>query len=451
MLRPTRRKGAALIICTIFVLVFSAVAVAIASLSGNNLQIAENQRRGDGARGCAESGQEVSRHWLSRVYVPSSTSPSDYLSAIVDELQSDFADNGITNITINADGTIPAVTLDSTRAECFQGQLAANANLLHTEITGSHRGVTRTIRVSYDIEPYEHPIFNYGLATKGALQFPGNPTIRGNAHNWEADIYVESPSSLTAVYSAGNVNFDGDISIGNPAAGVDLQGDVLIAGDHGQTAIDNHVSAGVDPVEFPVADTEPFRQYATGITIDDSTDTSDNMTLSNATIAAGTNPTFAGNIIIEGILFIEAPNIVVFERNVQLNGIIVGNGDPDNPGTNQITFGGNFATGPYPAGNEYDAIRDETGSSILAPGFAASFEGNFSAIDGVMAVSGASFSGNVSAVVKGTIINYSDTPVLVEGNATMVFDRVDSTKVPAGFDFYRVLTYDPSSYSEILF
>jgi hypothetical protein len=417
MSRPINRKGAALLVCTIFVLVFSALAVAVASFSGANLQIAENQRRGNGARGSAESGLEVARYWLTRVLVPSSTPPSDYLGAIVDELQSDFAANDIINISVNA----------------------------------SHRGVTRTIKVSYDIEPYEHAIFNYGLATKGALQFPGNPTIRGNAHNWEADIYVESPSDLTAVYSAGNVNFDGDISIGNPDAGVDLQGDVLIAGDHGQPAIDNHVSSGVDPVDFPVADTEPFRQYATGIIIDDATDVNDSMTLSNVTIAAGTNPTFLGNITIQGIMFIEAPNIVIFEHNVQQNGIIVGNGDPDNPGTNQITFGGNFATGPYPAGSEYDAIREETGSSILAPGFAASFEGNFSAIDGVMAVSGASFTGNVNAVVKGTMINYSETPVIVEGNATMIFDRANSTKVPAGFDFWRVLNYDPSSYTEMPF
>lgn len=33
-------------------------------------------------------------------------------------------------------------------------------------------------------------------------------------------------------------------------------------------------------------------------------------------------------------------------------------------------------------------------------------------------------------------------------NATMNFDREGSTKIPAGFDLYRELDYDPSTYSE---
>ncbi len=66
-------------------------------------------------------------------------------------------------------------------------------------------------------------------------------------------------------------------------------------------------------------------------------------------------------------------------------------------------------------------------------------------------MSGATFSGNVGAEIKGTIINYSETPLTVYGNATMVFDRSASTKVPAGFDLWRVLDYNPSSYTEVMF
>ena len=66
-----------------------------------------------------------------------------------------------------------------------------------------------------------------------------------------------------------------------------------------------------------------------------------------------------------------------------------------------------------------------------------------------MAVSGAHFSGNVSATAKGTIINYSEDPTVIEGNASLRFDRSDNIKVPAGFDLYRELEYDPSTYSEV--
>ncbi|MHC4478040.1 MAG: pilus assembly PilX N-terminal domain-containing protein [Planctomycetota bacterium] len=448
------RKGSALLMSMIVLVTLAAWAVSIHTISGTNLQLAENQRKADIARACAESGLEVMRYWLSCVYMPSSTSPSKYLSTAVSHLRYHLDANSVTNITVRNNGSILPVTLDSATGQTFSGQLATDPNdpyVLELRVTGTAGPVSRTIGVAFNIEPYEWPIFDFGLATKGALHFPGNPTIRGATENWEADIYIESPNIPTALFAGGNVNLDGDISIGNPNADADFQQDVLIAGEQGQTAIDNHVFIGADPVEFPVAQTEPFVTYATGDVIDVSTDTSNHMTLTNVTIKAGTNPTFAGNIIIEGIMFVEAPNIITFESNVQLHGLIAATGDVQNPGTNHLFFGGNFATFPYPSGAEFDAIRGETGASILAPAFATSFAGNFSALDGVVAVSGADFIGNVNATVKGTIINYSENPLQVAGNASMTFDRSASTKVPAGFDFYRILNYIPSSYSEVTF
>jgi hypothetical protein len=437
----------------IFVVIFSALAVSIAALSSTNVQLASNQHKVNRALASTESGLEVMRYWLTSVTMPSSTPSSDYLSTIVGTLQNDLDANSISNITLNNDGSIQPVTLDSAAGQTFNGQISIDSDdpdILQLYTTGGSGQITRTIKVHYDIEPYEYSIFDFGLATKGPLLFNGNPTVTGVNSSSEADIFIESQNDNLALRVTGNTNFDGDITIANTDADFDLQGDVLIGGDQGQEAIDNHIFIGADPVEFPVPDTEHFLQYATGDIIDSFTDVSDNMTLTNATIEAGTNPTFGGNIIIEGILFIESPNIVTFTRNVALNGMIVGDGDADNPGTNMISFLGNFATNPYPPGPEFDAIRSETGSSILAPGFAVSFQGNFSALGGVMAVSGAYFSGNVNAVIKGTIINYSENPITIEGNARLNFDRSDDIKVPAGFDLLRVLKYDPSSYEELV-
>ncbi|MFH1719442.1 MAG: hypothetical protein ABIF19_18985, partial [Planctomycetota bacterium] len=322
---------------------------------------------------------------------------------------------------------------------------------LRAYTTGGNGQVTRTIGVAFDIEPYEHPIFNYGLATKGPLCYTGNPTMTAANAAWEADMYIESSANPVALFVAGNTKFAGDVLIGNPLANADFGGDVLIGGDHGQPAIDNHVSIGVEPVEFPTPDTARFQPYATGITIDSSTDLSapGANILVNAKIAAGTNPVFPKGVTIQGILLIESPNVVTFD-NVALQGIIVGEGDlTADPVTDRIDILGNFASGSYPAGAEFDAIRGEVGSSIVAPGFAMSFQGNFSTLEGVVAVSGVRFSGNVAAQIKGTIINYSDTPMIIEGNASMNFDRAGSTKIPAGFDTLRVLTYNPSYYEEL--
>ncbi|MCH7558656.1 MAG: pilus assembly PilX N-terminal domain-containing protein [Planctomycetes bacterium] len=445
------RRGAVLIISMIFVLIFSALAVSMATLSGTNVQLASNQHKVGCAIASTESGQEAMRYWLTRVEIPSSTPPPDYFGTIVDTLKNDLTDNSILNITVLIDGEILPVVLDSANGQGFEGEIIIdgnNPNILQVYTTGGGSKITRTIRVHYDIEPYEYPIFNFGLATKGPLHFLGNPTIRGINSNSEADIFIESQNPL-AMLVTGHTNFDGDISISSATANVDFFGSVKIGGDTGKKAIDNHITIGVEPPEFPVPDTQHFLQYATGDVIDSSTDLTGSMTLTNVIIAAGTDPNFEGNITINGILYIEQPNIVTFEKNVDVRGMIVGDGDVNNPGTNSISFLGNFATNPYPSGVEFDAIRSETGSSILAPGFAASFEGNFSAIGGVMAVSGVNFSGNVSAVVKGTIINYSENPTVVEGNATLNFDRSDNIKVPAGFDIYRILTYNPASYEEL--
>ena len=424
----------------------------MAAMSGTNVQLASNQHKVGSALGCAASGLEVQRYWLSHVIFPSAISPANYLSAIIGFMQNDLASNGISNITLNSDGSINPVVLDSSDGLTFSAQFsidAVNPNILQVSTTGGNAPVTRTIQVGFDIGPYEHPIFNYGLATKGPLNYTGNPMTTGVNDNWEADIYIESSGNLTALSVAGNTNFDGDIQIGNPAAAVDFQGDVQIAGETGQDAIDNHVQIGADPVDFPTPDTTRFQMYATGDLIDSSTDLDVNNILVNCRIAAGTNPVFPKSVTLQGILYIESPNVVTFTRNVALEGLIVAEGDLANPGTDKIDFLGNFASGPYPSGVEFDAIRQEEGSSIIAPGFAATFAGNFSTLEGVIAVSGAYFTGNCAAQIKGTIINYSDDPMVVEGNASMSFDREASTKIPAGFDTHRVLTCNPSSYSEV--
>ena len=449
----TFRKGSALIACTIMLVVVSALAVGLAAMSGANLRVADNQQEANRAFASAESGLEVMRYWLGQVRMPSSTPPSEYLSTVISIVRSDLDANSITNFTVNTDGSIPAVALDSTTGQTFTGQWSTSAaapTILNVTVTGLSGTMSRTLTVNFGIEPYKFPIFNYGIATKGALEFPNNPTLTGATQNWEADIYVESSSSITAVDIGGNANFDGNIDIGNPLATIAYAGDLQIAGDHGQTAVDNHVNIGVDPVEFPVPETTRFRDYATGGAIDPGALTASSPTLVNAIIPAGMNPTFSGSVTIQGILLVEAPNIVTFGKNVQLQGLIVAAGDVLNPGTNQISFEGNFASGPYPSGSQFDAIRQEQGSSIVAPGFGVSFTGNFASVNGVMAASSMYFSANASAVVKGTMLSFSPDATRVEGNIALNFDRAATVEIPAGFDLLRVLTYHPSSYAMVL-
>lgn len=439
-----------MVMCLIFMTVFLALGVGLATMSGANVQLAGNQKKSARAFAAAESGLDIMRYWLSRVMLDASTPPAQYLPTIIGQVKQDLQYANATDLKLGTDGVLQPVVLNASTGENFSVQLSVNAadpSVLDVTVTGRYEQFERQVCVGFAIAPYRHPIFNYGMATKGPIQFPNNPTTLAASDGWEADIYTESSSSAVAVYVGGNTNFDGNISVGNPAAAVDFAGAVQIAGDVGQDAIDNHVSIGVDAVEFPEPDTDRFVKYATGPAVDPCTmDFSKGLTLTNAMIPAGTNPTFEGTVTIQGVLYIEQPNVVNFGSNVVLEGIMVGSSGTSTA-DNQINITGNFASTDFPSDSQFDAIRDEQGTSILTPGFDVSFTGNYSSIEGVVAASSLYFSGNASATLHGSLISYDDTPAVVEGNVSLTFDRANSVEIPAGFDTKRVLEYNASSYA----
>ncbi|MFC1762193.1 pilus assembly PilX N-terminal domain-containing protein [Planctomycetota bacterium] len=451
MQNRNRQKGAALVLTLILLAVASAWACGLCAMTTTNLQVAKNHQMVNRALRAAESGFQVIRYHLSHITISSSTPPSEYFDTIVADLSTELKDS---QISIDLNGSIPDITLDSATDERFSVTMKmddTNSKLL-VAVTGKlGQKVTRTVEVEFAFSTSAHPIFKYGFATKGPIDFKGNPTTTSVTANWEADIYTES-SKLTpwdvAVHLEGNTNFDGDINIGSDAL-FEYEADLLIAGEQGETAVENHVMKNVGSKEFPLADTARFVKYAdpdSGAIIDASTDLSKGMTLINRTIAANTNPVFRRGVIIEGILLIETPNIVTFD-NVDLRGIIVGHGSDGNPSTNQLNFTSNFASTSYPCGEAFDAIRKETGTALLTPGFAANFMGNFSAIGGVVAINGLYINGNASASVAGSIINYSESKTTIEGNLALNFDRARITEAPAGFEAYKVLAMDGTSYS----
>jgi Tfp pilus assembly protein PilX len=452
-----KQRGAVLILSLIFIFIFSALAISMATISGTNVQIADNQRKVNNAFASAESGLEIMRYWLNRIDIPNSTEPSAIISAIKDSLLNDPEFKELSNIPLNCNGsqiTISSVTLFSTNNMSFSAVLSQlDDDTVQLDVTGSNGQINRIIRVNYNIESNTSPIFNFGLATKGPLHINGNPSLTGVNSPQEASIYIESQSDDVALDTNGNSDLDGDVSIVNADAQVNINGNISIGGESGQAAIDNHIFIGVDASEFPTPDTEHFRQYAIGDIIDSSTNTSGNITFTNAIVLPGSDPTFSGNTEINGIMFIETPNKVKFAGNLIIRGIIVANGDVNSPSEqNKLTFTGNVDTYPVsqlPEEPEFDALRLKTGSLIIAPGFSASFQGNFSTLDGSIAASGVEFSGNAGGTIKGTIINYYVTPTDLKGNVNLNFDRSDITDAPAGFKYSQVLKYNPFSYSEI--
>jgi len=453
-----KRKGAVLIISMIFLVIFSALAVSMAAMSGNNVQIAENQLNADRARACAESGFDVIRFWLNRVSISGTTAENLVFSQIAGSLQEELTSESITNVTTSSNGsvlTIPSVTLDSSGGKSFHGTITPLDNeTLQVDITGVCGSTTRTIRANYKFSESANNVFDFGVATKGPLSLSGNIELEGVNVSVEASVYIESENSNLALSIIGNSQIAGDVSIVNPIASVDLQGGQAgIGGDTGQEAVDNHVSFGVPPSEFPEPDPSQFLPYVTSI-VDANTDTSADATFENIKILANTNPTFTGNTILKGIIYIETPNVVDFTGSADVTGIIIGDGDiEDNSGVNQIIFRGNVDSHPVtelPEEPQFEGLHDQTGTFVMAPGFDVSFGGSFSALCGAIAGNGVEFFGNAGGIINGSVLNYSDDEMTLSGNSDLFFNRSGLTEVPAGFEPEIVLDYSPSSYSEVI-
>lgn len=454
----SKNRGAVLIISMIFLVIFSAMAVSMAALSGTNVQLAYNQCNADRARACAESGFDVIRFWLNQVSIPGTTLEADRFNQIAGSLQNELTTNCITNVAASYEAsviTIPCVTLDSANGSSFSSTITQlDADTVQIDVTGTYGSITRTIRAHYNLKERANNVFDFGVATKGPLSLSGNIELDGINVSVEASVYIESENSNLALSIIGNSQIAGDVSIVNPIATVDLQGGQAgIGGETGQAAVDNHVSFGVPPSEFPEPNPIQFEPYVTSI-VDANTDTSADATFENVRILANTNPTFSGNTILKGIVYIETPNVVEFTGSADVTGIIVGDGDiQDNSSVNQIIFRGDVDSHPVtelPEEAQFDGLHDQTGTFVMAPGFDVSFGGSFSTLSGAIAGNGIEFFGNAGGTINGSVINYSDEEMTLSGNSDLLFNRSGLTEVPAGFEPEIVLDYNPSSYSEVM-
>jgi len=459
MSRNNTQRGIVLIICLIFLCIFAALAVSTASMSDNNAQIANNHRKADGARACAESGLDVIKFWLHRISIPGNTppDPDQRLTQIKNSLQTVLATYNVTNIVPSYNDSVitiagfanPSVTLDSASGQSFSAKITQITQPypgVQVTVTGMCGSAKKEIRAAYRYENGAHSAFDYGVATKGPLSMTGNVGIEGANMAVESNVYIESAESLLALSMIGNSKIAGDVFIVNPLADVTLQGGkVEVGGETGQNAL-NHIFKDVPATDFPIPDPGHFWQYVTNVI------NLENTTFENVVVPANTNPTFTGNVTIKGVFYIETPNVVTFGGNATVTGIIVGDGDyTDNSETNQLKFNGNvfsYDVNTLPNEPQFNLLRNETGTFAMAPGFSMSFGGNFHTLNGVIAGNGIDFYGNAGGTVNGSVINYSTNEMTVTGNSDLLFNRSGITKVPAGFVPELRIKYDPSSYSE---
>ncbi len=437
-----REKGAALILAIIFMSMFSALALAMTQMSTMNVQVAQNYKEANRALESAQSGLEVIRYHMDEAPMEDL---EDVKELFFDKLGATLDSTGV---------YIPERTLDSQNSKSFSVRLDwFDSDSIYADITGKYKDVTRTIRVRFDITDTGNSVFDFGVATKGPLDMSGQAEIDGtNDLNLEieASVYIEGMDSLSGDSFAitNNAEVAGYVSIADPDASYSVGSKAMIGGVQG----DENVTVGVDYVDFPTPDPDYFRPYATGDIIDSSSNIDNYATLNNCIVAAGTNPTFSSNVTINGILFVEQPNKVQFAGKVNVNGLIVCDGDLGyTDPNNNMTFSGQVESSDASSleGYEFDAIKQETGTFICAPGFGLDFSGQANYVNGAIAGSGINFSGQAGGTINGSIINYSSDTMGLGGQSELVFNRSGRDEDPAGFTSVQVLKFDPSSYVEL--
>ena len=456
-------NGFALIMAMIFLAVFAALGVSMASMSSSNVQIAKNQHEANKALVNALSGLEFVRKNFEGLDI---TWP-DRLTGLEPVLQSRLA--GMTGVDVSiddADGLlkITDVMLDSQSNQRFSVSIGYfidyDDNMmekLRVDVLGKNGDIYKSVQADYRFRDGGHSVFDFAVATKGPLSMVGQAEIDGTATDEalvivQASVYIEGvPGNDGDSFAiTNNASVAGQVDIYDPNASYDIGNKAVVGG--GAPGSDEMVDVGVEFVEFPLPYPETFEQYATGIIIDSTNKSSfsNHTVFENVTIAAGTDFTFASQTTIKGVLYIKSPNKINFAGQLTVQGIIVCEGDvTEDNSADTLKFSGQVIVSSVETlPEEYGDLRQETGTFLLAPGFSADFSGQANFINGTIAANGISFSGQAGGVINGTIINYSHDTMVMSGQSVLNFDRTGSEQRSAGFLPYSQLEFLPETYQE---
>ena len=452
----SNRRGVVYVLALLLLAVCTALAGALAVSANVNLKIADNETNILNARMSAEGGLSYVCYLLANEPI-STGSDEEILNSIADLLRPSLEGPGkLPDGGISCNGrtvTVPPVSFSGANGTFSVTVVMMPDSTVGLKVTGLSGSAKRSagIRMAAEVDSGGGPLFGHGIITNGTIQLAGNSKIRGANNAFEAQVYSASTEDQVFTLS-GNSTIEGDVFATNSYATATLTGNSKIAGCKWNSAnLDDHVHTGVEPFEIPEVDSSPFEPLA----INPVTQTSGNYSLSNIRIPAGTNPHFSGNYTLRGVIYIEAPNNVTFSGNTTIEGVIVAEDAGEDAYTaNRIKFTGNTTlrgADSLPDLPEYAGLKELPGSMLLAPGFGVDFYGNFGTVIGVMAAEQFSFHGNCGGTIHGSILNYGQTPMIMQGNSNFYFDQSDAAESPSGFaggHGQPVLVIVPMSYAE---
>jgi len=445
------RPGFAYLMAMVLLTVLVAMAVSFSAVTNMSLLQSDNHRHGMEARLAAESGLAFMVENMRGIRLSGGLTQDAFLNSLATELGRRF--DGTVNLagqTVAKDANTVAIPAIAVEGMAFRSCVRwVDANHCRLEVTGTARGVSRRVTMDIQLAMKRSAVFDHGLASLGKVVVSGSAKIMGVNSPDEASVLAMTHPGSEAIAISGNSTISGDLYVAAENGTVSVSGAPSVGGTSDPAEIAGHIHLGAEAPTFPEVDVAPIAALATNV-VDGGTDLRQPV-LNNIRIAAGTNPTFASDVVINGVVYVEAPNIVRFEGRTTLNGLIVGRNTSQPISDCQIRFSGHveaFGVENLPDTAEFAAVKKQTGTFVLAPGFGVTFTGSFSAINGSIAADQLTFTGSAEGVVKGSVIGLGDLPTSVGGSVEIYVDSKNADPRPAGFLQSVALTPDPSTYAE---
>jgi len=181
----SKHKGAVLIVAMIFVVVFSALAVSMATLSGTSIQLASNQHKINAALSAAQSGLECGRYIIAHTPLASTSQNTvtaeqadQAWSMLCAQVQAQPWVGGLAQQTATAI-TTPVINFGSADASFQVRFCRTDTHNVKLEGIGADGQVARHVALDTVIAK-DNEVLEYALASRGRMWLTGNTTIHGD-------------------------------------------------------------------------------------------------------------------------------------------------------------------------------------------------------------------------------------------------------------------------------
>ena len=464
-----RRRGIASALAMLYLVLFSTLAIGFYAAFTMATQTAYNERGARRALAAAESGMEFIRYHLWSLNIAYDTPSAELFDNVYNQLGA--ALNGSANLnggSIARSGDTILIPGDSTKyidlngnGEAFRLSLVRDGNELVVSVIGrtasgaSTTSLGRGVLLRYGIFERPSSIFDFGVASKSAINMIGNTAILGSPDPAAGSVLSTAGVDFPLTMGS-NCEISGEVSFSNPDAWVDAGANAVINNEVGEPNWSDSVHHVPEP-DFPEVNTNDYLPYATTVV---SSSTPPGTQFVNVNIAPGTNPTFAAGTEIWGVMYIRGPNIVKFAGHVTVRGIIVVENDADGDfTTNKIEFLGTVdaeGTGTLPTGDSrFAGLHEMGGAFILADNFSVKFGGTAATtesteIAGSIVADKVEFDGTADVIVDGSIINLEpNSSVHFSGKSSVVIKSSGTSSQPHGLYVGSRYVPLPGSYEEV--